>query len=164
MIKNEQKRFDAKFKKHWYDIVRRCTDKKSDRYKNYGARGITISKKWIDFNIFKKDMYKSYIKYCKNNPENSISIERKDVNKNYSKENCCWIDKKYQSRNKSILPQNTSGYTGVSINNTQWNGKRRGKKWRALIYSNNKKYSLGMYDTALEAHYAYKKAKKELWK
>jgi len=80
----------------WTGIKQRCNNKNKKSYKDYGGRGITYDPRWNDFLEFKKDMWRSYIyaskKYrkilTKNNP---LSIERKDVNGNYCKENCCWI-------------------------------------------------------------------------
>ena len=33
-------------------------------------------------------------------PNKNLSIERKDVNGDYCPENCCWIDRKFQTRNR----------------------------------------------------------------
>jgi hypothetical protein len=52
---------------------------------------------------------------------------------------------------------NTSGYLGVSFNK-RWN------KWHAQIQINNVRPSLGMFDTAEEAHQAYLAAKKKYHK
>jgi hypothetical protein len=52
-----------------------------------------------------------------------------------------------RGRNKS----NTSGFKGVWLHSQT-------KRWAASIKHLGKKYSLGCYDTALEAHEAYKQA------
>jgi hypothetical protein len=51
--------------------------------------------------------------------------------------------------------RNTSGYTGAF--------KHRGR-WRAQIKCGNVQHFLGVFDTPLEAHNAYKTAKKQLHK
>lgn len=50
---------------------------------------------------------------------------------------------------------NKSGYKGVS-----WH--KEGKKWQSHIQANKKHYYLGLFDTAEEAHEAYKEASKRL--
>lgn len=63
------------------------------------------------------------------------------------------------SRLQSTRPQknNKSGYAGVS-----WHpGKGGGGRWLAVIYAQGKRYHLGLYDTAEEAHAAYERAKEK---
>jgi len=55
----------------------------------------------------------------------------------------------------SPMSTNASGFRGV-----HWH--KQDKKWRARITVNGKAKSLGLFDTAEEAHEAYLKAKKEL--
>lgn len=71
-------------------IKRRIYNKNCKDYKDYGGRGIKIE--WVDFNSFLFDMGESY--------KNGYSIERKDVNGNYCKDNCIWIALIEQSKNK----------------------------------------------------------------
>lgn len=49
--------------------------------------------------------------------------------------------------NTSLRPNNRSGFKGVS-----W---RRGDRWWAKIRVNGKRHSLGVYDCAAAAHFAY---------
>lgn len=96
----------TKFYGIWASMKYRCNNNKSVSYKNYGGRGITHDPRWDDFINFKKDMYQAYVfakkKYRKELKikNNYISIERKDVNGNYYKENCCWIPMNEQYKNK----------------------------------------------------------------
>lgn len=60
-----------------------------------------------------------------------------------------------QAANKRMLPQNTSGYRGVSYH------AERGR-WMASIAFNRKRKWLGSFATAEEANEAYLKAKREL--
>ena len=76
----------------WSNIKARCNNPNSQAYKNYGARGITISENWSNsFEEFYKDMG--------NCPE-GFSIERIDNNEGYSKDNCIWASSKTQSMNR----------------------------------------------------------------
>lgn len=76
----------------WVSMKQRCLNPKNHDYKDYGARGITVCKEWIeDFTIFIKDMG--------NKPSINYSIERIDVNKGYFPKNCKWILKIEQPKN-----------------------------------------------------------------
>ena len=84
---------DSKEYKIWCGMKRRCYNKNERSYKNYGARGITVCKEWIDsFENFLFDMGK-----C----PDGFSIERKDVNGQYCKENCVWIPLVDQGANRT---------------------------------------------------------------
>lgn len=73
-------------------IKNRCVNPNSVDYKNYGGRGIILSKDWMfDFSNFLRDMGRK--------PTSTSTIERVNVNGNYCKENCIWLEKRLQNRN-----------------------------------------------------------------
>jgi len=76
----------------WARMKSRVTNKKDNSYKNYGGRGILISKSWYKFNSFYKDIGDP--------PTLKHTLDRIDVNGNYCKENCKWSTIKEQLRNK----------------------------------------------------------------
>lgn len=76
----------------WQAMLNRCRNSKMSQYKNYGGRGITVDERWEKFENFLADMGEA--------PPNT-SIDRKDNNGNYCKENCRWATRHQQSRNKS---------------------------------------------------------------
>ncbi len=77
----------------WCGMKARCYIPSSTGYKNYGGRGVSICDEWrYDFLVFEKWA-------IENGYENSLTIERKNVNGNYEPDNCSWISKKQQSRN-----------------------------------------------------------------
>lgn len=75
----------------WATMIQRCTNPKDRAYKNYGARGITVCKRWEKFERFLADM---------GEPPVGHSLDRKNNEKGYSKSNCRWATAQMQSRNK----------------------------------------------------------------
>jgi hypothetical protein len=76
----------------WANMRKRCNNPNSEDYIDYGARGIKVCERWDSFSNFLKDMGFAPKGY---------SLDRIDVNKGYSPENCRWADAKTQARNKT---------------------------------------------------------------
>jgi hypothetical protein len=89
-----------KFYKVWQSLRARCDNPNLGCYENYGGRGITYDPRWSDFLEFKKDMYLKYLYAVKQKKLKNASIERLDVNGNYNKENCTFIERTEQLKNK----------------------------------------------------------------
>ena len=88
-----------KFFKLWSAIRQRCSNEKNSSYKNYGAKGIKVCKRWENFMNFKEDMFLSYIKHINKHGQKQTTIERIDSDKNYCKKNCKWATRFEQNRN-----------------------------------------------------------------
>lgn len=78
----------------WCGMKYRCFNKNSDSYHKYGAKGIGVSKSWLKFENFFRDMGEI---------PKGMTIDRIDGSKGYSKSNCRIADYKTQARNKKRL-------------------------------------------------------------
>lgn len=72
----------------------RCNNQKNKGYESYGGRGIIICDEWLnDFNIFAS--------WAMNNGyEDDLTLDRIDVNGNYTPSNCRWVNMKTQENNR----------------------------------------------------------------
>lgn len=71
----------------------RCLNPRQRAFADYGARGITICPEWLTFAGFLADMGER--------PEGH-TLDRKDNNKGYTKDNCRWATRKQQNRNTRV--------------------------------------------------------------
>ena len=77
----------------WSGMIQRCCNPNAKNYPRYGGRGITICEEWKEFkNFYDWSKISGYT--------DNLTIERLDNNGNYCPENCTWITKQKQMRNK----------------------------------------------------------------
>lgn len=95
----------------WTSMMYRCHNPKNQAYKFYGARGISVCEEWHDYLKFKE-----WVESTKK--EESLTIERIDVNGNYCPENCIWVSMKEQANNRrsNIIFE----YNGEKHNLMEW--------------------------------------------
>lgn len=91
---------NTKFYTSWKHMKERCNNPNCKGYKYWGGRGIKYDPRWDNFLIFKKDMYMKYLYAIKQQHIKNPSIERKDVNGDYNSNNCIFIPKNEQSKNR----------------------------------------------------------------
>ena len=77
----------------WSSMKHRCEDPKREKYKDYGARGITVCKAWHDPMAFIDWAVTSGYKP-------GLQLDRKDNDKGYCPENCHWVTPKQNSNNR----------------------------------------------------------------
>lgn len=113
----------SRFYGTWKSMKKRCNRSSQMNWKYYGGRGIKYISDWEIFENFKEDMYDSYLKHSGKYGIKNTTLDRIDVDKNYSAQNCRWVDMKYQCENK----RNT-----VLI---EYNGKKKTSRGWANQYS-----------------------------
>lgn len=80
----------------WANMIDRCTNKKSPRYKDYGGRGISVCDEWCGENGSS-----NFISWAKSNGyKENLTLDRIDNDKKYEPLNCRWTSYKKQARNK----------------------------------------------------------------
>lgn len=77
----------------WSGMRKRCYNPKSSNYQNYGGRGIIVCDEWSVFETFKHWS-------LENGYDDSLSIDRIDVNGNYEPSNCRWSTPTQQANNR----------------------------------------------------------------
>lgn len=96
----------------WQSMKRRCYDISAPQYKHYGGRGICVCDEW-------KNNFEAFQDWSLlTMGDESLTLERIDVNGDYSPDNCTWVDKKSQANNRTSCVMIT--YQGKTQNLMQW--------------------------------------------
>lgn len=111
----------------WHGMIGRTENENHANFKYYGSRGIRICDEW------RCDFQKFYNWAINSGYKEGLTIDRVDVNGNYSPENCRWATRKEQAngtrRNAKIL------YKGETLTLQQWAERfhiNKGTLWNRL--------------------------------
>jgi len=107
----------------WQGMKTRCSNSNAINYHNYGGRGISYPPRWKIFINFYNDIIENY--------KEGLTLERKDNNLNYSKENCMWVTPKEQNLN--MRTNVLLCYKGETQTITEWSQELKIK--RRLLYN-----------------------------
>ena len=92
----------------WRGMLDRCYNKETAAYPRYGGRGITVSDEW-------KESFEAFYRDMGTRPSEDYSIDRKDNDKGYSKENCRWATEIEQHNNTRTVKLYDFGGEKLSI-------------------------------------------------
>lgn len=110
LFKNSLNLSNTRIYRIWFGMKDRCNRENNSRYSYYGGNKISYCKRWEDFNNFYIDMKDSY--------DDTLSLDRINNKKGYSKKNCRWVSQKYQVRNRTITKIVT--YKGLTKTLSEW--------------------------------------------
>lgn len=92
----------------WRAMMARCYRPSTSGYKYYGAKGITVCKRWHTYKNFLLDMGER--------PSPAYSIERKNPTRGYMPSNCVWATRSEQQKNKTTTRWYSNGvFTGTLV-------------------------------------------------
>lgn len=132
--------FDTRQYQCWADMKTRCDNASHKVYDSYGGRGIIYCKKWSTFEGFWEDMCSTY--------DDTLTLNRRDNDGNYCKENCSWDTKNFQGHMRRKLQGTKLEVIGGVLNEDSG-------MISAAIKKEGKRLLLGNYATEQEVAEAY---------
>lgn len=127
----------------WKDMRSRCGNPNDSDYASYGGRGIRVCERWSGFAAFLADMGER--------PAGQ-TIDRRDVDGDYTPDNCRWATAKTQANNKTTSHrieidgvertlQEWSEHFGVESSKVRWRLKQDWSPKQAFSQTDHRKVS-----------------------
>jgi len=116
----------------WNAMMSRCYNPSDKDWDNYGGRGILVCDRWKDITNYIADLLERPYGY---------TLDRIDVDREYSPENCRWANSREQGLNTRFNRDIPNIYPD-------------GNKWKVSFQWNGQVYYAGMYDSVDEAKQA----------
>ena len=109
----------------WVGIKNRCLNLKTENYKYYGDRGITICDEWLEFIPFRDWS-------LENGYKEGLTIDRKENDGNYEPSNCQWLSKKENIRKQkqTILTMEKANEIRTLYNSGYYTQKQLAEKYK----------------------------------
>ena len=93
--------FGTQFYNIYHKMIDRTQKSSCVSYPDYGGKGIRVCKRWLSsFDNFYQDMFKNYQIHIAKHGKKNTTLERLNVNGNYTLQNCTWATYAQQMRNK----------------------------------------------------------------
>ena len=121
----------------WVNMKSRCNDPNAKYYPDYGGRGIKVCPEWESFEVFQA--WASTSGY-----REGLTLDRQNNSSGYQPDNCRWVGRTSQQRNRRGQKGSSSQYIGVSF-------IQRNQIWQAGIKVDGKSINIGSFSTELEA-------------
>jgi hypothetical protein len=142
MVKSKTKLY-----KVWQSMKGRCYCKTHTSYDKYGANGVYVCNRWMEYEAFSEWAILS-------GWEEGLTIGRIDSKQNYSPDNCRIESYHQQNMTLNRMYEKPHGYTNVYKQKS--NGKYVGRYGFRVRKADGTRYSSGStFDTSLDAAIAY---------
>ena len=136
----------------WRAIKNRCYNKKTDRYKDYGGRGIIMCEEW-------KDSFEQFYEDMGERPSPDYTLDRIDNDGPYAPWNCKWSDSTEQAINKRYLKESSSGEKNISLDGNMYSCRISRYKHQRTCYTSDLEDAVKIRDLWLKEY----KEDKDKW-
>lgn len=109
-----------------HNMMRRCYDEANPAFHDYGGRGIAVCNRWHNVATFVNDNATKY--------RRGLTLDRIDNDAGYSPDNCRWISRSAQNRNRRSVINVT--YRGETLPLHAWAKRlkmRRETLWMRIV-------------------------------
>lgn len=79
----------------WWNMIQRCRNPAHPKYKDYGARGITVCAEW-------KESFQNFLRDLGRRPSDDHTLERVNNAQGYHRRNCKWATHREQQQNRRV--------------------------------------------------------------